>query len=197
MSIFSSYSEVIEATGNKMDVGSALKEINQILDEVLSEEDNNYDTLTKFSIALFETTGFSEINYGSVETLSKAKDISIETIVSEGILLSEAGKVKLLEPEEYKAFDKNYKSAWYFTHALVKELNDNGNTGAATLLKQKPDLANLAYELAYRLYNICEIKKWSKHALLYNNLVTSWQDINNSLINQPTQKIEKLTFANN
>jgi putative DNA methylase len=31
--------------------------------------------------------------------------------------------------------------------------------------------------LAYRLYGICERKKWAEEALAYNGLVVSWPEI--------------------
>jgi putative DNA methylase len=35
----------------------------------------------------------------------------------------------------------------------------------------------VARDLAYRLYTICERRKWSKEALAYNALVLSWSDV--------------------
>ncbi|TAF05160.1 MAG: hypothetical protein EAZ76_19135, partial [Nostocales cyanobacterium] len=37
--------------------------------------------------------------------------------------------------------------------------------------------AEIARDLAYRLYNICDRKGWSKEAIGYNSLVTSWTEI--------------------
>ena len=37
--------------------------------------------------------------------------------------------------------------------------------------------ADPARELAYRLYTICERKKWAQEALAYNSLVQSWPEI--------------------
>jgi putative DNA methylase len=35
-------------------------------------------------------------------------------------------------------------------------------------------LGDTACDLAYRLYNICEKKKWSQDAQAYNSLVSAW-----------------------
>jgi putative DNA methylase len=37
--------------------------------------------------------------------------------------------------------------------------------------------AEVARELAYRLYTLCERKKWAPEALAYNGLVQSWPEI--------------------
>jgi putative DNA methylase len=37
--------------------------------------------------------------------------------------------------------------------------------------------AEVARELAYRLYTLCERKKRAQEALAYNSLVQSWQEI--------------------
>ncbi len=37
--------------------------------------------------------------------------------------------------------------------------------------------ADVARELAYRLYAVCERKNWAKEALTYNALVVAWPDI--------------------
>jgi putative DNA methylase len=38
-------------------------------------------------------------------------------------------------------------------------------------------MATVAKDLAYRLYLICERKKWAEEALAYNALADSWADI--------------------
>jgi putative DNA methylase len=37
--------------------------------------------------------------------------------------------------------------------------------------------AEPARDLAYRLYNLCERKKWAQEALAYNGLVIAWPEI--------------------
>ena len=38
-------------------------------------------------------------------------------------------------------------------------------------------IGETARELAYRLYSICEKKKWAEEALAYNSLVIAWPEL--------------------
>ena len=38
-------------------------------------------------------------------------------------------------------------------------------------------MGEVARDLAYRLYVICEHKKWAQEALAYNSLVVAWPEI--------------------
>jgi putative DNA methylase len=38
-------------------------------------------------------------------------------------------------------------------------------------------LAETARDLAYRLYLLCERKKWAEEALAYNGLVIAWPEL--------------------
>jgi putative DNA methylase len=38
-------------------------------------------------------------------------------------------------------------------------------------------LAEVARDLSYRLYTVCERRKWSQDAIGYNALVLSWPDL--------------------
>ena len=52
-----------------------------------------------------------------------------------------------------------------------------GEGAAATLAARLGSQAEVARELAYRLYTICERKKRAPEALSYNALVQSWPEI--------------------
>ena len=51
------------------------------------------------------------------------------------------------------------------TQHLIQALETGGEEQAADLLRQVGGLGETARELAYRLYVICERKKWAKEAL--------------------------------
>jgi putative DNA methylase len=70
MAVFSRYSMVVEGDGSNMRVRAALALINQILAEVLSEQEGDFDSDTRFCIKWFESYGFDEGPYGVAETLS-------------------------------------------------------------------------------------------------------------------------------
>lgn len=66
---------------------------------------------------------------------------------------------------------------WEATHHLIRVLNSGGEPKAAELLAGLGSLCDVARDLAYRLYSICERKKWAQEALMYNGLVTSWLEL--------------------
>jgi putative DNA methylase len=62
-------------------------------------------------------------------------------------------------------------------HQLIRALSLGGETVAAELVAKLGAKAETARELAYRLYALCERKKRSQDALVYNALVQSWPEI--------------------
>lgn len=181
MAVFSRYRQVMESDGSPMRVRTALALINQILDEVLAEQEGDFDADTRWALAWFEQVGFAEGEYGLAETLSKAKNTSVEGMVRSGIVAARSGKVRLLRPEElpegWDPASDNDIPAWEATHHLIRVLNSGGEAAAAELLARLGGLGDVARELAYRLYSICERKKWTQEALMYNGLVTSWLEV--------------------
>src|SRR5690606_32447824 len=95
MAVFSRYSKVVESDGESMTVRTALTLINQILDEVLAEQEGEFDGDTRWAVAWFETHGVAEGPYGTAETLSKAKNTSVQGLVEAGVITARSGKVKL------------------------------------------------------------------------------------------------------
>ena len=74
-----------------MSVREALALINQILDEVLAEQEGDFDADNRWALAWFEQHGFAEGDYGDGETLSKAKNTSVAGMVEAGIVASRGG----------------------------------------------------------------------------------------------------------
>jgi putative DNA methylase len=65
-------------------------------------------------------------------------------------------------------------------HQLIRALEDKvagSESAAATLVTKLGAKAEVARELAYRLYTLCERKKRAAEALSYNGLVQSWPEI--------------------
>ena len=58
MAVFSRYAKVIENDGSTMTVRSALARINEILDEVLNEQEGDFDAATRFAIAWYRQHGY-------------------------------------------------------------------------------------------------------------------------------------------
>ncbi|BAM00452.1 MAG: hypothetical protein KatS3mg049_0358 [Caldilinea sp.] len=181
MAIYTRYARVVDAQGNPVQVREALALINQVLDEVLAEQEGDFDADTRWALAWFEQHGFAEGDFGVAETLSKAKNTSVEGLVAAGILEAKRGKVRLLKPAELAADwdpagDARF-THWEAVHHLIRALETGGEMQAAALAAKLGSQADVARELAYRLYIICERKKRSQEALSYNALVQSWPEI--------------------
>jgi putative DNA methylase len=181
MAIFSRHARVMEATGDEMTVRTALGLINAALDEILAEQEGDFDADTRFAVAWFEQTGLSEADYGQADVLARAKNTSVRGLEEAGILASTRGKVRLLRREELSASwdpaaDRRL-TIWEVTQQLVRRLEVGGESDAAALLRRVGGLGETARELAYRLYTICERKGWSQEALGYNSLVVAWPEI--------------------
>lgn len=181
MAVYTRYTKVLDADGKPLSVRQALALINQTLDEVLAEQEGDFDADTRWALAWFEQSGFTEGEYGVAETLSKAKNTSVAGMMTAGILKSKAGKVRLLKPDElHEGFDPEHKphlTVWETVHHLVRALEAGGEPAAAQLVVKLGSKADVTRELAYRLYTVCERKKRAQEALSYNALVQSWPEI--------------------
>lgn len=182
MAVFSRYSKVLETDGSPMRVRRALELINQVLDEVLAEQEGEFDPDTRWAITWFEQHGNRPAEYGSAETLSKAKNNSVTGLEQAGIVESGRGKVRLLKRDELApdwnpATDRR-TPIWEITHRLIHARETEGETGAAELLSRlSGDAGEVARDLAYRLFQTCERKGWTDEAREYNALVISWPEI--------------------
>jgi putative DNA methylase len=181
MGIYTRYAKVLDAGGQQVSVRDALALINQVLDEALAEQEGDFDAESRWALAWFDQSGFDVGQYGVAETLSKAKNTSVDGMVDAGILNSKGGKVRLLKPNE---LPKNWDpatdprlTAWEMVHHLIRTLEAGGEGEAADLVAKLGSKAEVARELAYRLYMMCERKKRTQEALSYNGLVQSWPEI--------------------
>ena len=181
MAVYTRYAKVVDATGEPVTVREALTLINQTLDECLSAQEGDFDADTRWALAWFEQHGFEDGDYGDAETLSKAKNTSIASLQTIGILQSKAGKVALLIPlalrQDSDPRSAGRVSAWLTLHHLIRVHDAGGEQAAATLVRGLGAVAETARELAYRLYAIAERTKRAREALWYNALVQSWSEI--------------------
>ena len=185
MAVFSRYARVNEPDGSAMRVRAALSLINQVLDEKLSQLEGSVSPDTRFAVEWFKQYGFDHGPFGTAETLSKGTDTGIDGLVRAGIVKSAAGKVKLLSVRDIPVFydpeADDRTSEWEICLHLAKALQERGTDDAARLMaaaRRLPavDLDDVK-ELAYLLYSIAEKKGWAETALLFNNLGTSWTDL--------------------
>ncbi len=181
MSIFTRYSKVLDAEGKPLSVRHALSLINEILDVALAKQEGDFDADTRWALTWFEQSGFTEGEFGTAETLSKAKDTSVAGMVEAGIVASGRGKVRLLKPSELPdnwdpATDWRL-TAWEMVHQLIRALETGGESEAAQMMTKLGGKAEIARELCYRLYTMCERRKRAPEAQSYNALVQSWPEI--------------------
>lgn len=183
MAVFSRYSRVNEPDGQGMRVHAALVLINQVLDEVLSEQEGNFGADTRWCVEWFKSYGFDDGPFGSAETLSKAKNTSVDGLERVGVLSSRAGKVRLASVRDiawnYDPADDDRVSEWEIALHLAKRLREQGGETAAKLMAAARDKVDLdaVKELAYLLFSIAEKKGWTETAQLFNGLGTSWSDL--------------------
>ena len=187
MAVFSRCGAVLEPDGKKMTVRSALARINEILDQVLNEQEGDFDVTSRFAIGWYRQIGYGVGKFGDADSLARARNTSVEVMARDGILTSRANNVQLIKPTDlswdYDVLKDTRTSNWEALHHLIKVLERSGITPAGDFLRaalSRPDGAvdpDLVKELAHLLFRIAESNGWTKDALSFNNLVTSWPEI--------------------
>lgn len=187
MAVFSRYSGVLEPDGSKMSVRSALARINEILDQVLNEQEGDFDATSRFAIAWYRQHGYGTGAFGDANNLANARNTTVDAMDRGGILSSRAGKVHLIKPSDleadYDVLTDPHTSNWEALHHLISLLEGDGITPAGDFLRtalSRPDGAidpDLVKELAHLLFRVAEANGWTKDALSFNSLVTSWPEI--------------------
>lgn len=183
MAVYSRYMRILDSSGRPMSVRAALSLINQTLTEVLSEQEDEFDVDTRWALAWFEQHGFDSGDFGDAELLSKAKVTSVQGLQQAGVIASQGGQVRILRPDELlkdwdPATDRRL-TVWDMTHHLLRvyHYEKAGDAVAAALLRKLGAQGEVARDLAYRLFNLCEKKKRSLEAQAYNALVLGWPEI--------------------
>ncbi len=181
MAVYTRYARVLDAEGSPVSVREALALINQTLDDALAEQEGDFDADSRWAITWFEQIGFAVGEYGMAEQLSKSKNTSVNGMVIAGLVASKGGKVRLLKPDElptaWNPTTDLRLTAWEMVHHLIRILESGGESPAAALVSKLGSNAEVARELCYRLYTLCERKKRPAEALSYNALVQSWPEI--------------------
>ena len=187
MAVFSRYLAVLEPDGKKMTVRSALARINEILDQVLNEQEGDFDSTSRFAVAWYRQHGYGVGKFGDADNLARARNTSLDALDRDEILTSRAGNVQLLKPTDlswdYDVLKDARTSNWEALHHLTKILERDGIAPAGAFLQDALTRADgaidtdLVKELAHLLFRIAEANGWIKDALSFNNLVTSWPEV--------------------
>jgi putative DNA methylase len=184
MAVFSRYVRVTEPDGSPLRVRRALSIINEVLDEVLAEQEGDFDADTRWCVKWFEQHGWNEGPYSQAETLATATNTSVRGLERAGVLRARAGKAMLLSPEQLRsdcdpATDVR-PTVWEATLHLSKRVEEQSVAAAGAFLVKVGRTwvdVDAVRELAYRLCNIAERKERPQLGNRFNNLVTSWPDL--------------------
>jgi len=183
MAVFSRYSAVLESNGKPMTVRTALALINGIKDELLGEAVEELDKDTRWATTWFAETGFEFGEAGKANLLANAQATAVNALVAAGIVEVKGNQVRLYPPEELPAdwdplTDKRL-TVWEMTHHLIRIYfhEKKGEVATADLLRKLGSKAEVARDLAYKLFTVCESKKRSQEAQAYNALVMGWPEL--------------------
>ncbi len=184
MAVFSRYERVTQPDGSPLRVRRALSIINEVLDEVLAEQEGDFDADTRWCVRWFEQHRWDEGPYGRAESLATSSNISVAGLERAGVVRARAGKVVLFSPDRLRSdYDPETDvrpTVWEAMLHLSKRIEEQSIEAAGAFLvkvgRTRVDV-DAVRELAYRLYNVCERKKWAQAGLRFNNLVTSWPEL--------------------
>ena len=182
MAVFTSYAKVLEGGDKQMSVGTALQIINQVLDELQTEQEAEFDSDTRWAVTWFDQHGMNAADFGDAQNIATARGTAVNALERAGIIEARAGRVRLLTRDEYAddwdpTTDKRL-TVWEVCQHLIRRIEgDGGLMAAAALLRQVGGLGEAARDLAYRLYEIANRNGWSEEARAYNNLAAEWPDL--------------------
>jgi putative DNA methylase len=192
MAVFSKYDAVLEPSGEKMSIRTALTLINRELDAFFFRAEGDLDHASRFCLTWFEQHGWSEGPFGEADVLARAKGTSVETVQLTGGLATGGGRVRLLRineyPQDWQPAQDTRISAWEALHQLIQALRTGGERAASRLLHAVPTLAEAVRQLAYRLYTHCERASRSEDARAYNELITAWPALQETVQEMPPLK---------
>jgi len=183
MAVFSRYAAVLESNGKAMSVRTALGLINGLKDELLGESVEELDRDTRWAVLWMDEMGFAWGEAGQANLLANAQATAVNGLVAAGIVEVKGNQVRLLRPEELPA-DWNPQedtrlTVWEMTHHLLRVYyhEKKGDEATAALLRKLGAKADVARDLAYKLFSLSEKRKRSTEAQAYNALVLGWPEL--------------------
>jgi len=199
MEVYSRYKSVKTTQDGKLvdvSVREALVAINNEIDRYHEEQEGEFDSYTRFCLAWFKQHGFSIGEYGDADVLARANDLAIAPMQGR-VLNAERGKVQLFSPDAYDANHRNAELSlpqiitWEACHLMVYHLNPKNEEGrdvpgAAEVGRAMQDNATSdpvasVERLARILYSHYDRQGNAANAVLFNNLVTSWEAIESQM----------------
>ena len=197
MQVYSRYSRVETISGDPVTVREALAAINQAIANYDERQEGELDPPTRFCLDWMKQFGFEEGSYGEAETLARAKDVAIEDELrdAQDLVTAQGGSVQL-RPLGYfsanrlpssgriTAWEGCFRMAWNLDH------EDGSIHGAADIVRRMGSDAESVERLARILYNHFDRTRDSRQAVLFNNLVTSWDDIQAEVARPPQGQMD-------
>ena len=183
IAVFSRYSRVRSASGSDVGAREALELINRTLDEVLGEQESDFDPDTRFAVRWYRQYGWQHERSGIADQLARTTQTSIAELERGGIFVTAGGKGRLLSIRELDAAwdpeSDSRLSIWEATLRLAALLESEGIEKVAGLAAKLPAAIPLPAikELGFLLFHEAERKGDGEDAQALNALVTSWGDV--------------------
>lgn len=183
IAVFSRYSRVRSASGSDVGAREALELINRTLDEVLGEQESDFDPDTRFAVRWYRQYGWRPERSGIADQLARTTQTSIAELERGGIFVTAGGKGRLLSIRELDAAwdpeSDSRLSIWEATLRLAALLESEGIEKVAGLVAKLPAAIPLPAikELGFLLFHEAERKGDGEDAQALNALVTSWGDV--------------------
>ena len=184
MEIYSCYSKITRISGEIVPIREVLMHINNEISAYHEKETGELDPESQFCLTWLQQHGYMEGNFGDAEGLSKAKDVDIAAM-HDKVLIAARGKVRLLKIEEYAERENSENmTAWEGCLRMVWHLSgteSSGGVSGCTAVACAMRDHESAKRLARVLYAYYESRGDAESAAHYNNLVTQWQYISQSM----------------
>lgn len=183
IAVFSRYARVRSASGGDIGAREALELINRTLDEVLGEQESDFDPDTRFAVRWYRQYGWRPEHSGIADQLARTTQTSIAELQRGGIFTTGGGKGRLLSIRELDAqwdpASDSRLSIWEATLRLAALLESKGIEKVAELVAKLPAAIPLSAikELGFLLFHEAERKGDGADAQALNALVTSWGDV--------------------
>ena len=197
MQVYSRYRRVETISGDRVSVREALAAINQAIANYDERQEGELDPPTRFCLDWLKQHGFREGQYGDAQTLAQAKNVSIEDELRDthGLLTAQGGRVQLNPLEYYAsnrlpsqsrltAWEGCFRMAWHFDH------EEGSIKGAADIARRMGSDAESVERLARILYNHYDRIRDSRWSVIFNNLVTSWKQVQEEMSNPPQGQMD-------
>ena len=196
MQIYSRYSRVETISGEPVPVREALAAINRAIADYDERQEGDLDSESRFCMDWLKTYDYGEGQYGEAETLARAKNVAIGNLNLNRLLTAEGGQVKLLPIDEFgdsRPLTLGNMTAWEGCFRMAYHLNredGRGIEGAGMVARAMDGNVESIERLARILYGHYDRKGDSQNAVIFNNLITSWQDIIREMQNEGQGTLE-------